>query len=158
MNLFNNAIDERAGPRTPDSREKLASEELRLAHERLTAEFDGVFSRLKRSLYIEKRALGLTIFDTGYRVAGLAAVALSGLAIALLATLLVVASARRCIHLWTGDAWWSDMALAAVLLILLMSIAHALRRWIHRSTLAKTRRVLRDGQDPIPSSSPEKLS
>ncbi|MDZ4773753.1 MAG: hypothetical protein SGI72_11540 [Planctomycetota bacterium] len=147
------AFNELLHPRNRNPSEHPASEELRLAREALSAEIDGVFNGLKRSLYIEKRVLGLSIFDTGYRVAGFAAAAISGLAVALIATFLVVTSARRGMQMWTNDAWWSDLVLAVALLALLIGIAHAVRRWVHRSTLAETRRELDRRADSKPAES-----
>lgn len=136
------AIDELLRPQKSDAPAHPASEELRLAREALNTEIHGVFRSLKRALYVEKRVLGLTMFDAGYRLAGFAAVTLSGLAISLVATLLLVASVRRGLQVLTQDAWWSDLILAVVLLALLFGAAPAYRRFIHRSTLAETRREL----------------
>lgn len=142
MNTTSTTIDRKTGARPPGAPTHSEGDAFGVARGHLVAEIDQAFTALKRSLYIERRALGLSLFDTAYRAAAFAAAAISGLAIALVATLLSVASARRGLQLWTNGAWWSDLALGILLVLLLAVSAHALRRFVHRSTLAGTRRVL----------------
>jgi multisubunit Na+/H+ antiporter MnhG subunit len=142
MNTNSTTIDQQTRARTPGASARKSSNEFTVARGHLSAEIKAALVALRRSLYIERQALGLSLFDTGYRLAAFAAAALCGMAVALIATLLSVASARRGLQLLTDGAWWSDLALAILLLVLLAGAAHALRRFIHRSTLAETRRVL----------------
>jgi hypothetical protein len=147
MNTTSTTIDQPTRARTPGASARTASDEFTVARGHLSDEIKAAFVALKRSLYIERQALGLSLFDTGYRLAGFAAAAICGIAVALVATLLSVASARRGLQVLTDGAWWSDLVLAVLLMVLLAGAAHALRRFIHRSTLAETRRVLSKSGD-----------
>lgn len=152
MNVSNNALHEHAASREPSPGQQAASDELRVARERLNAEVEGAFTTFKRMLFVERKALGLAVFDSAYMAACYGALALTGLMTMLVATWLLLASVRRGLQIWTDGAWWSDLVLGAVLIGILAGIAHGARRYVHRSTLAKTRRAL--SESDLAKSSP----
>ena len=117
------------------------------ARENLLTEFKQAFGAWKRALYTQRQVIGLSLFDSAYKALLLTAAVIAFLALSLVATLLFVSSVRRGMQLWTAGAWWSDLALAALLILMLAGAAHAVRRMVHRSTLAKTRQTLDEMAD-----------
>jgi len=117
------------------------------ARENLLTEFKQAFGAWKRALYTQRQVIGLSLFDSAYKALLLAAAVIAFLALTLVATLLFVSSVRRGLQLWSQGAWWSDLALAALLILMLAGTAHAVRRMVHRSTLAKTRQTLDEMAD-----------
>jgi hypothetical protein len=144
MTINSTTIGQKAEARASGASGRQAGDEFTQAREHLITEFKQAFTAWKRALYVERRAIGLSLFDAGLRAAVLAGVTISWLAVAVTATLLFVGGARRGLQLWTGGAWWSDVVLAIALVGMLAGAAHAVRRFVHRSTLEKTRRVLND--------------
>ncbi len=100
------------------------------------------YAALKRSLYIERRALGLALFDSAFHVVSVAAGVVVAVTLAITASVLTVIGLRRGVATWSQDAWWSDILLAGVLLAIVGLGAWSYRRWMHRSTLSDTRRRL----------------
>lgn len=154
MNLNDDPLHDHAPSSGPSAKQQIASDELRVARERLHSEIDGVLTALKRAWLVERKVIGLVIFDAGYRAACYAALALAGLLTLLVATLLLLAGARHGLRVWTDGAWWSDVVLAVVLIGILAAVAHGVRRTVHRSTLATTHRMLSEtpavGSRPTP--------
>lgn len=143
-------IDERSAdiPRSPHDNGAAAPDPFREATDRLRAEFGVTYTAIRRFLYIERQALGLSLFEGAFRVGTFVCLGLTGFALAITAALLLVTSTRRGLALWTNGAWWSDLVLALALGIGIVTVAHMVRRYVHRSVLARTRREL-DAR-PIP--------
>lgn len=139
-----NTIDEPSAgiPRSPQASVPPAADPFREATGRLRAELDETFVALRRTVYVERQILGLSIFDAAFRCAVFACLGATGLAIAIASAWLLVASTRRGLAQWTGGAWWSDLVLALLLALALAGAAHGVRRLVHRSALARTRRGL----------------
>ncbi len=125
-----------------------APETLEAATGKLRSEWNQAFTALKRSLYVERRALGLKLFDVTFRVALVVCGILTAIALSIAGALLLVIGARRGLAVWTHDAWWADVVLGAVILGLLGLAAHLARRAVHRATLARTQEHL--GLAPTP--------
>lgn len=119
-----------------------AADPFREATGRLRTEFDTTMTALKRSLYIERKALGLAIFENGFRLMTFVGLGATAIALTIFAGFLFVGSVRQGLVLWTNGAWWSDLVLAVVLGGSIALIAHSLRRYVHRSVLASARRGL----------------
>ncbi len=137
-------IDERSAdiPRSPQNNGATAADPFREATDRLRAEFGVTYTAIRRCLYVERQALGLSLFEGAFRLGTLVCLGLTGLALAITAALLLVTSLRRGLALWTDGAWWSDLVLALALGIGIVAVAQMVRRYVHRSVLARTRREL----------------
>lgn len=110
--------------------------------EALRGDLSEGYAALKRSIYIERRALGLALFDSAFHVVSVAAGVIVAVTLVITASVLTVIGLRRGIATWSQDAWWSDLLLAGVLLAIVGLGAWTYHRWMHRSTLAGTRRHL----------------
>ncbi len=119
-----------------------AADPFREATGRLRTEVDATWTALKRSFYVERQSLGLSMFEGAFRLMTFIGLGATGIALTILAAFLVVGSARRGLAMLTKDAWWSDIVVAAFLGLSVVLIAHAVRRYVHRSVLASTRRGL----------------
>jgi len=119
-----------------------AADPFREATGRLRTEAVATWTALKRSFYVERQSLGLSMFEGAFRLMTFIGLGATGIALTILAAFLVVGSARRGLTLWTQDAWWSDIVVAVFLGASVVLIAHAVRRYVHRSVLACTRRGL----------------
>jgi hypothetical protein len=108
----------------------------------LGQEANAIWSSLMRSLDLQRRALGLRLFDAawfaGIGVLGAVAVVIA----AATATFLLLAGARRGMAAWTENAWWSDLVLGAVLAAALCIGLYSLQRIVHRSALKQVQRKL----------------
>lgn len=137
-------IDERSAdiPRSPHDNGATAADPFREATDRLRAEFGVTYTAIRRCLYIERQALGLSLFEGAFQLGTFLCLGLVGLALAITAALLLVASTRRGLALWTDGAWWSDLVLAVALGVAIVAVAHFVRRSVHKSVLASTRRGL----------------
>ena len=123
-------------------------ESLETATRKLRSEWSHTLTALKRSWYAERQALGLKLFDVGFRVALAVLGGFTAIALCIAGALLVVIGARRGLVVWTRDAWWVDLVLGAAILGLLGLAAHLARRAVHRSTLARAQAHL--GLAPAP--------
>lgn len=129
-------------PGSPSNGSAAPQEPFREAAERLRQEFDATLNSFQRSVYAERQALGLRIFDGAFRWGTYVWIGAVTLALAITSVYLIVASTRRGLALWTSDAWWSDLVLAVALVLAVVVAAHTLRRYVHRSALERTRRAL----------------
>lgn len=139
-----NTIDDRSAS-LPGAEKPIGADQadpFREATGRLRAEFDGAFTALRRSLFVERKALGLSIFESAFQFLTLLGLAATGIALTITAALLFVGSARRGLALLTEGAWWSDLVLAFALGATVVLVAHSVRRYVHRSVLASTLRGL----------------
>jgi len=109
---------------------------------RLRAEFDTTMTALRRSFSVQRKALGLSIFEGGYRLMTFIGLGLTAITLIIYAAFLFVGSARQGLTLWTNGAWWSDLVVALVLGGSIVLIAHSVRRKVHRAALASARRGL----------------
>jgi hypothetical protein len=119
-----------AGPPPPD--------EFRVAADRLRAELDLTIQALKRSFHVQREVIALSVFDTAFRAGTIAIAAAAAFALAVASALLFVNGARRGMTLWTRDAWWSDLVVAAAIGAVVALVAHTVRRRVHRAVLART--------------------
>jgi len=147
-NSLNHGIDQGLDRSTKQSGASAAPENAPAADpfleatDRLSGEFTKAYSALKRSLYVQRQALRLSLFDAAFKTAGFACIALTGVALTVAAALLFVTGVRNGILLLTDGAWWSDLALALALAGTVFLAARSLRSYVHRSVLARTRRGL----------------
>ena len=142
MNINSTTIGQKSEARASGASANNNRDAFTSARENLLTEFKQAFGAWKRALYTQRQVIGLSLFDSAYKALLLVAALISFLALTLVATLLFVSSVRRGLQLWSAGAWWSDLALAALLALMLGGTAYAVRRMVHRSTLAKTRQTL----------------
>lgn len=137
-------IDEPVTANSHESRpkERPQSEDIGDAWKAMRAEFSLGFKALRRSLYVERQALRLALFDSAFHVASVAAGAFVGIGLAVTGAVLLVLGVRRGFETLSGGAWWGDVLLGVVLFALVGASAYGYRRWMHRSTLTRTRRKL----------------
>jgi len=138
---------------SPEAPRSADSDPFRDAAGRLRQEIDATFAAFRRSRYVDRQLLGLTVFDGALRVGAFLCLGAVGVAVALAATALLVGGARRGLALWSGGAWWSDIVLALGLALLLPAVAHLVRRGVHRSALSRTRLEL--ARTPASTSTPD---
>jgi hypothetical protein len=124
------------------------SDDFRVAAEQLRAELGQTMTAVKRTLYVERQALGLSIFDSAFHVASVAMGTAVGLALAVAAAILLVTGARGGMQALSGDAWWGDLVVAVTALLVVVGGALVYKRWMHRTVLSKTRRMLAKSAGP----------
>lgn len=130
--------------------------ELAEATANLRSEVDRAFTALRRSFYVERQALGLSLFDAAVRASIFAGLGLIGLALSITATILGVVAARQGLNLLFDGAWWSDLVLAALLMGIVAAAVAIVSRSVHKGVLARTKRALAEG--PLKSTSTERAS
>ncbi len=137
-------IDEPITANSPESRpkERPETEDMGVAWKAMRTEFSLGFKALRRSFYVERQALHLALFDSAFYVAAAVAGVLIATGLAVTAAVLLVLGVRRGVEQLTGGAWWGDVLLSVALFAIIGSSAYGYRRWMHRSTLTKTRRKL----------------
>lgn len=121
---------------------------------RLRLEADQMWSALKRAWFVDQQLLKLTVFDVAVRVVVFLVLSITAAALIFSAAILAVSSVRRGFALWADGAWWSDLALAALIGALVAAAIFFLHATVHRSVLTNTRARLAPESAPTSRSTP----
>ena len=132
----------RAEGRSPASAAAEDPDRLEAAASSWRQEVDAIRAALMRSLDLQKRAVGLRLFDAAWR----GVIAAMGIVVAIVmaacAALLLIEGARRGLATWSGDAWWSDLVIGGVLAAVVCSGLYSVQRIAHQTSRKQVQRKL----------------